>query len=74
MSPIDRLPVMPTTLFSIKNAGAVSIVDITGASFTGAISNVIVFGIGSRSTPPLLTPPSSRTWKVKLSTLTPLTS
>ncbi len=37
-----------------------------GASLTAATSMVMVFGVGSRSTPPLAVPPSSCTWKVKL--------
>ena len=38
----------------------------TGTSLTGVTSMVIVFGLWSRSTPPLAVPPLSRTWNVKV--------
>ena len=38
----------------------------TGASLTAVTLIVSVRTAGSRSTPPLALPPSSRTWKVKL--------
>ena len=37
-----------------------------GASLTDVTSNVMAFADGSTSTPPLMVPPSSRTWKSKL--------
>jgi hypothetical protein len=41
-----------------------SIVTPAGASLTGMTSIVIVFGVASRSTPPLAVPPLSCAWKV----------
>ena len=41
------------------------LIAISGASLTAVTSMVIVFGVGSRSTPPLAMPPLSRTWKLK---------
>jgi hypothetical protein len=39
---------------------------LTGASLTDVTFIVIVRGVGSVSTPPLVVPPSSCTWKLKL--------
>ena len=44
----------------------------SGASFTAVTLTVIVFGVGSRSTPPLAVPPSSCTWNVKVAYGVPL--
>src|SRR5262249_60008739 len=43
-----------------------------GVSATGVTLTVIVFGVGSRSTPPLAVPPLSCTWKVNEASGEPL--
>ena len=55
----------PASSFSAASTGVAALLR-TGASFTAVTLTVIVFGLGSRSTPPLAVPPLSCTWKVKL--------
>ncbi len=51
-------------VFSLVACGPGTV--LAGSSFTAVTSIVIVFGVGSRFTPPLAVPPVSWTWKVKL--------
>jgi hypothetical protein len=39
---------------------------MVGASLTAVTSTVMMFGVGSRLTPPFAVPPLSSTWNVKL--------
>ena len=51
----------------VVSSGIVTVLDVPeGASFTGVTLMVNVLGLGSRLTPPLVVPPLSCTWKVKL--------
>jgi hypothetical protein len=59
--PLPALKTSAASSFRVCATGTV----FTGASFTAVTSIVIVFGVGSRSTPGAV-PPLSCTWKVKL--------
>ncbi len=70
VSLVSTLPVTAAVPSVISAVSATAV----GASLAAVTSKVIVFAVGSVSTPPLAVPPPSLTWKVKLATPEPFWS
>src|SRR5687768_12307510 len=69
---VPSVTALPNTETTGNSGGSATLQLAVAVNFQTMIT--IVFGVGSRSTPVLLVPPLSLTWKVKLAYGTPVAS